>query len=284
MAVTPHAEARPEAVVNAAPVVVKLGGDVLAGATLATVAADLHGMAMAKTRLLVVHGGGPQATALCERLGLVSHFVGGRRITDAETLDVMKMTVAGRLNVDLVAALRAVGAPAVGLAGSSGIVRARRRPPRIVAGGGPDPVDFGLVGDVDGFDLALLGLLLGSGYLPVIACLGMGAAGEVLNINADVVASQLAVAAGAQALVAVTAVGGVRRDKDDPATRIARLTVLEAQAAIEAGTVQGGMIPKLEEAYAPLRAGVSAVHVVAPGEMSRALAAPGTVGTLLVSK
>jgi acetylglutamate kinase len=191
--------------------------------------------------------------------------------------------VAGHLNVDLVAALRAVGASAIGLAGSSGIVRARRRPPRIVAGGGPDPVDFGLVGDVDGFDLALLGSLLDGGYMPVIACLGAGSVGEVLNINADVVASQLAVAAGAHALIAVTAVGGVRRDKADPATRIGRLTMGEAQAAIEAGTVQGGMIPKLEEAYAPLRAGVPAVHVVAPGEIARALSAPGTVGTWVVS-
>ena len=267
-----------------APVVVKLGGDVLEGATLALVAADLRQLAASTEwggRIVVVHGGGPQATAMSERLGLQPRLVGGRRITDGPTLDVMKMVVAGRMNVDLVAALRAAAVPAVGLAGSSGIVRARRRPPRVVAGGGDAPIDFGLVGDVDGFDLALLALLLAAGYWPVLACLGLADNGLVLNINADVVSGQLAVALGAAALIAVTAVGGVRRDRNDPTTRIPRMTVFEARTAIQTGVVQGGMIPKLEEAFAPLASGVAAVHIVAPGEIASALLSPATVGTLL---
>ena len=282
---------------SARAVVIKLGGDVLEGEPLGAVAADVASIVTSDgARVVVVHGGGPQATALSERLGLTPHIVGGRRITDAATLEVMKMVVAGRLDVDLVVALRAAGARAVGLSGTSGVVRARRRPPRVVAGGGAVPVDFGLVGDVIGFDLALLAVLLDAGYLPVVASLGLGedtAAGtpeggsgapgvEALNINADVVASQLAAALAARALVAVSRVGGVRRDKDDPSTRIARLTVAEARAVIADGTVQGGMIPKLEESFAPLAAGVAAVHIVAPGEASAALLAPGTVGTLIV--
>ena len=166
--------------------------------------------------------------------------------------------------------------------GASGLVRAHRRPPRVVSGGGPEPIDFGSVGDVDGFDLALLAALEAAGYLPVIACVGASPRGEVLNINADVVASQLAAAAGAAALVAVTGVGGVRRDAADPATRLPRLTVAEARAAIADGAVRGGMIPKLEEAFAPLGAGVGAVHIVGPGEIADSLAAPGSVGTLLL--
>jgi acetylglutamate kinase len=138
------------------------------------------------------------------------------------------------------------------------------------------------VGDIDGFDVELLDALAARDALPVIACLGADTTGQVLNINADVVASQLAAAVGPGALVACTAVGGVRRDKDDPATRIPRLTVEEAQAAIADGTVQGGMIPKLEEAFAPLTAGVGAVHIVAPSEIATSLADPGSVGTLLV--
>jgi acetylglutamate kinase len=209
--------------------------------------------------------------------------VGGRRVTDEVTLDIMKMVVAGKLNVDLCAALRAAGVPAVGVSGSSGVIRAHRRPPRVVSGGGADPVDFGFVGDVDGFDAELLHALEAAGRVVVIACLGGDdAAGAVLNINADVVASQLAAALRADALVACTAVGGVRRDKDDPASRLARLTVAEARAAIADGTVQGGMIPKLEEAFAPLAAGVGAVHIVAADEIARSLDAPGSVGTLLV--
>jgi acetylglutamate kinase len=263
--------------------VVKLGGDVLSGAALANVAADIARARSAGRRLIVVHGGGPQTTELSRQLGIEPRLVGGRRITDPASLDVVKMVVAGRLNVDLVAALRGAGVPAVGLSGSSGVVRAHRRPPRAVSGSDGALVDFGLVGDVEAVDRGVLDALDSAGLLPVLACLGAGAAGEVLNINADVVASQLAAAVGAAALVACTAVGGVRRDKDDPATRLARLTVAEAKAAIAAGTVQGGMIPKLEEAFAPLAAGVGAVHIVAPGEIAAALAAPGTAGTLLVA-
>jgi len=283
------------AAADAPRVVIKLGGDVLAGDSLAAVAADIASVATATGgarpgRLVLVHGGGPQATALSERLGLTPRIVGGRRVTDAATLDVMKMIVAGQLDVDLVVALRAAGARAVGLSGTSGVVWARRRPPRVVAGGGPDPVDFGLVGDVVGFDLALLTTLGDAGYLPVVACLGLAEpepstswGGQALNINADVVASQLAAAVRARALVAVTQVGGVRRDKDDPTTRIPRMTVAEARAAIADGTVKGGMIPKLEEAFAPLAAGVEAVHIVAPGEVAAALETPGARGTLIVA-
>jgi acetylglutamate kinase len=168
------------------------------------------------------------------------------------------------------------------VSGASGVIRAHRRPPRIVTGAGDTPIDFGLVGDIDGFDVELLDALDARDALPVIACLGADAGGTVLNINADVVASQLAGAVRAGALVACTAVGGVRRDKDDPATRLPRLTVAEAKAAIADGTVQGGMIPKLEEAFAPLAAGVGAVHIVAPAEIATSLVDPGSVGTLLV--
>jgi acetylglutamate kinase len=264
-------------------IVIKLGGDVLGGAALAAVAGELAKAraADAGRRIAIVHGGGPQATELSKRLGLEPKIVGGRRVTDEATLDVMKMVVAGKLNVDLCAALRAVGVPAVGLSGTSGLIRAKKRPPRVVSGGGPELVDFGYVGDVEDFDVALLETLEASGYVPVIACLGAGPDGA-LNINADVVASQLAAAVKADALVACTAVGGVRKNKDDAASRLARLTEAEARAAIADGTVQGGMIPKLEEAFAPLEAGVAAVHIVGPGEIAASLAKPGSVGTLLV--
>jgi acetylglutamate kinase len=261
--------------------VIKLGGDVLEGEALADAAAEIARV-RAGRRLLVVHGGGPQATALARKLGVESRVVGGRRVTDDPMLEIMKMIVAGKLNIDLVAALRGDGVPAFGVSGASGVIRAHRRPPRIVTGAGDTPIDFGLVGDIDGFDTEVLDALDARDALPVIACLGADTSGTVLNINADVVASQLAVAVRAGALVACTAVGGVRRDKDDPATRLPRLTVAEAKAAIADGTVQGGMIPKLEEAFAPLEAGVGAVHIVAPTEIATSLTNPGSVGTLLV--
>src|SRR3954462_8671525 len=252
--------------------VIKLGGDVLTPPGLNVAAAEIARARASGLRLVVVHGGGPQTTELSRRLGIEPKLVGGRRITDEASLDVVKMVVAGRLNVDLVAALRAAGVAAVGLAGSSGVIRAHRRPPRVVSGSGGEAIDFGLVGDVEGIDRALLDALDAGGYLPGVACLGADTAGTTLNINADVVASQLAAAVGAAALVACTAVGGVRRDRDDPATRISRLTVAQARAAIAAGVVQGGRIPKLEEGFAPLAAGVGAVHIVAPAEIAASLA------------
>lgn len=266
-------------------VVVKLGGDVLGGSALSRVAADIAAAATTggTRQLVIVHGGGPQATELGRRLGIEPRVIGGRRITDEATLDVMKMVVAGKLNVDLVAALRAAGVRSVGLSGVGGLISAHKRPPRVVSGGGDQPIDFGLVGDIDAFDHRLVHLLAEAGYVPVIGCLAASDRGEVLNINADVVASQLAGALGAVALVACTAVGGVLRDKDDASTRISRLTVADARAAIRDGVVKGGMIPKLEEAFAPLDAGVAAVHIVAAGEIAASLAVPGTVGTLLVA-
>jgi acetylglutamate kinase len=279
----------PAAVDAASPLrfVIKLGGDVLDGAggrtgsslpdlARALAASDLRG------RGLVVHGGGAQVTALATRLGLPTQMVAGRRITDAATLEVMEMVVAGRLNVELCAALFGAGIAAVGLHAGSGVIRARRRPPRVMSGAGPDPIDFGLVGDVTGFDVALLETLARAGHLPVLSCLGIDPSGQVLNLNADLAASQLASALGAEALVAVTAVGGVRRQIDDPHSRIPRLTVAEARAAIADGTVKGGMIPKLEEATAAIAAGVGRVEIVAPHEIVAALTQPGTVGTQLV--
>ena len=261
--------------------VVKLGGDVLEDPARALICQALYS-ARAQGRFVVVHGGGAQVTELCTQLHVQTVIVGGRRVTDAATLAVLEMVVAGRLNVELSAALRRAGLAAVGLHAGSGVIRARRRPPRVVSGAGPDPVDFGLVGDVMGFDRSLLDSLLSASYLPVLSCLGLGEEGEVLNLNADLAASQLGAALGADVLVAVTAVGGVRSDASDPATRIPRLSVSDARTAIAEGRVKGGMIPKLEEACAALAAGVGAVQIVAPGEIARALAAPGSVGTLLM--
>jgi acetylglutamate kinase len=264
-----------------APIVVKLGGDVLEGPALAAVCDALRDLM--PRRLAIVHGGGAQVTALSRKLGIEARVVAGRRMTDAATLEVLEMAVAGRLGVELGAALHVRGVAAVGLHAGSGVVRARRRPPRVITGAGPDPIDLGLVGDVVSFDEPLLEALWKAGRVPVISSLGLDPeSGQVLNLNADLIASRLAGALAASSLVAVTAVGGVRRDKDDPTTRLARLTVAEARAAIASGTVAGGMIPKLEEAFAPLAAGVAMVQIVAPAEIAQAVRDPGSVGTLLL--
>jgi len=267
-------------------VVVKIGGEIVLSGGLHAVAADLAALAARGERVFLVHGGGPQATALQRALGQEPKVVAGRRITDHAALDVMKMTVAGQVNVDLCAALVAAGARPVGLHGASSmVIEAVRRPPRVISGGGPHPIDFGLVGDVVGFRRELLELLADAGYVPVLACLGVDVNGQVLNINADVIANQLAQALGADHLVLVTGTPGVLRNVDDPASRIAQLTSDEARAAVTEGIVRGGMIPKLEESLAVLDGGrVGSIHIVGElgaGDLLRAVDQPGSVGTTL---
>ena len=266
------------------PVVIKLGGEVVQGPHMAAIAADVAEIRASGTPVVIVHGGGPQATALQKQLGQTPNIVGGRRITDQDTLDVMKMVVAGRLNVDLCSALIAAGAKPVGLHGASAnTVLATRRPPKVVSGGGPDPVDFGFVGDVVGVNGELVDLLLKSGYVPVLACLGADDKGGVYNINADAVANQVAIRLDARGLVLVTDVPGVLRDVSDPSSRIGRLTIAEGKKAIEDGIITKGMIPKVEESFAAIEQGVRAVHVVgklSKGDLVRAVKEPGSVGTV----
>ncbi len=267
-------------------VVVKIGGEIVHAPSMPAIAADVAALAGRGERVVMVHGGGPQATALQRALGQEPKVVGGRRITDQAALDVMKMIVAGHVNVDLCAALVAAGARPVGLHGASSLaIEAVRRPPRVVSGGGPDPIDFGLVGDVIGFRRELLDLLADAGYVPVLACLGADSGGQVLNINADIIANQLAQLLGADDLVLVTGTPGVLRDLTDPASRLPRLTAAEARAGIADGTIGGGMIPKLEESLAVLETErVGAIHIVGelrPGDLIRAIDQPGSVGTTL---
>jgi acetylglutamate kinase len=266
--------------------VVKIGGEVVGSGEAAALAQDLRTLVQGGAKIAIVHGGGPQATALQKQLGIETRQVAGRRVTDAATLDVMKMAVAGKLNVDLCATLAAAGVQAVGLHGASGlVVRAKRRPPKVYPGAGPDPVDMGFVGDVVGFNTALLATLWGAGYVPVIACLGADAEGGVYNINADMVGNQLAAALKAERLFLVTSTPGVLRDVNDPASRIGQLTRAEAKQAIESGVVTGGMIPKLEEAMAVVDQGVGAIHILgklAAGDLVRAVREPGSVGTTLL--
>ena len=267
--------------------VIKLGGEVVQSAEMPIIAADLKTLQQSNISVVIVHGGGPQATALSKRLGLTPNIVGGRRITDEATLDVMKMTVAGQVNVDLCSALLRAQVKALGLHGASHqVIRAVKRPPKVVPGAGPDPIDFGHVGDVTQVDTELLNWITQRGIIPVLACLGAADDGALFNINADTVANQVAIAMGADALILVTDVPAVLRDVQDPTSRIAQMTAAEGEKAIAEGVVTKGMIPKLEESFAAIKAGVKSVNIVgklSPGQLAQAALSPGEVGTLLVA-
>ncbi|MBZ0172486.1 MAG: acetylglutamate kinase, partial [Phycisphaerales bacterium] len=242
-------------------------------------------------RFILCHGGNPQANALTNALGLERKQVGGRRITDSDTLRVMKQVLAGECNVDVVAAAMGGGLNAVGICGvSAGTVTAVKRPPKVISGCGPDPIDFGFVGDVTEIRPDLIRHLWAGGYTPVLNTLGIDASPatsgvcRVYNINADTVASALAAEIRADHLFLMTGVPGVLRDKDDPSTRIDRLTETEARRAITDGIIVGGMIPKIEEALNNLAGGVGAIHILGaePGSLRGEAESPGSRGTVLL--
>ncbi len=268
------------------PLVIKVGGDLAADpAQCQALAADLSQLQRQRA-VVVVHGGGPQATALTQRLGLTPVIVGGRRVTDADTLWVMKMILSGQVNVDLTTTLGACGLKSVGISGvAAQTVQAQKRPPRVVSGSNGEAIDFGFVGDIVAIDPTLIRGLCELGFIPVMDSLGVDPSGQVFNINADIVATRLAQALGATLVLTTGGVPGVLRDRHDPSSRIDRLDSTQARAAIAEGTIQAGMIPKIEESLLALAAGVPAVHIlgqVVAGHLLAELTEPGCHGTALV--
>ena len=255
-----------------APVVVKLGGAVLADA--GAVAAVWAGVRASPAPVVVVHGGGPQATALARRLGHEPRVVAGRRVTTDLDLDVALWTLRGELNARLVASGGAAGARAVGVSGADGgLVTVSRRPARDVDG---ETIDFGWVGDVVAVDPTVLLVLTAAGFTPVVASVSPDADGTLYNVNADTVAFEVAAALGAGRLDLVTEAGGVRRDVADPGSLVRRLTASEVEAGVAEGWIAGGMRPKLETATAALARGVRSVRVCAPADLG------GAGGTVVV--
>src|SRR5262245_34777579 len=217
-------------------------------------------------RLCVIHGGGKQLTELAKKMGVEQTIIEGRRVTDDETLEMAKMIFAGKINTDILAALRHRGVEAVGLSGVDGnIVHAERRPPKQVvdrATGEKAQVDFGHVGDIIEIDARLLTVLLDHGYLPVISSLGADAEGKVFNINADTIASEIAVQLQAEKLVLLSDVDGIYLRSGEPETKLSRLTAAEAETLIKSGRATGGMIPKLQSIVELLNRGVKSAHVI----------------------
>jgi acetylglutamate kinase len=245
--------------------VVKIGGELAMDKPklAASVGTAVRSFLKAGVRVAVIHGGGPQATELTQKLGLTPKMVGGRRVTDEATLEVMKMTLAGQVSVDVAAAFRIAGVPAVCTTGvSAGLIDARKRPAKVITGAGPDPIDLGLVGDVAAVNTALFEKLSDAGVVPVLGSLSGDEEGNVFNINADTVATRVAAKLKAAKLFLVSNVPGVLANKDDLSTRLPTLTPAEAKEKIASGVIQGGMIPKVEESLAMLEEGIEAIHIV----------------------
>ncbi|MEW6399481.1 MAG: acetylglutamate kinase [Bacillota bacterium] len=233
-------------------VVVKYGGHL--DQDLKSFAEDVVFLHLVGIRPVVVHGGGREISALMERLGKKPVFVEGLRVTDRETVEIAEMVLSGKVNQEIVAAIAARGGRAVGVSGKDGaLMRARKK---------EGPIDLGFVGEVQEVDPRLVATLLDSGYVPVCAPIALGPDGEAYNLNADTAAAELAVALGAEKLVLLTDVAGVLRDRHDPSSLVSVLGPDEAEALINEGGVEGGMIPKLRACLRAVRGGVKSAHIV----------------------
>ncbi len=272
--------------------VVKLGGQPLADPeALNSLAFDLSILRQAGIRVVVVHGGGPQLSELSNRLGLETKKIDGRRITDDTTLKLAKMVFAGEISTDIVAALRRHGVPGIGLSGVDGqLIDADRRAPvmRVNQETGEDElIDFEHVGDVRHVDPSVLNVLLDQGFVPVVASLGSDEAGSVLNINADTVAADLAIAIGAAKLVVMSDVPGLLRDVGDRDSRIPDITVDDIRTLQQNGGVSGGMLPKLEGIIRAIESGTEEIHILdghTPHALLDELSGPGTHGTFISAR
>lgn len=242
---------------------------------LASLAEELALLHQVGIKICVIHGGGKQLSELAQKLGVAQTVIDGRRVTDDETLDLAKMIFAGKINTEILAALRRRGTHAVGLSGIDGnIVHAEKRPPREILNrrtGQNETVDFGNVGDVLQINAHLLNLLLESDYLPVVSSLGADDEGQIFNINADTIASEIAAQLKAEKLVLLSDVNGIYLEADKPETKISRLTVAEAENLIEIGAATGGMIPKLQSVINLLRRGVKSAHIISGAQRNALL-------------
>jgi len=244
--------------------VVKVGGDVLLDTEESEgLAKNIKQLRDNNWSIIVLHGGGPQVNRLQTCHGLVPNKVAGRRITSEKDLQVVKQAIAGEVNVNLVSELSKQDLPAFGCHGASGkLIKAQKRPPVVVSGGGDKPIDFGEVGDVVSINSELLQGLLQLDLIPVIATLGIDDSGRVFNINADTTVVQIAKSLSANLLLLTTQVGGVFKDLNNPKSRIEQVNCKQAKKLIHDGIIQGGMIPKVEEAMTLLSEGVETIAIV----------------------
>jgi len=241
-------------------VVVKYGGNAMTDEKLKqSFARDVVLLKLVGLKPVVVHGGGPQIEQLLAKVGKKGEFIQGMRVTDAETMDIVEMVLAGQVNKEIVELINMAGGRAVGLTGQDGgLIRARRL--KISSKDKPDEqIDIGQVGEIESIDPSIIETLTASGFIPVIAPIGSGAEGETYNINADVVAGKVAEVLKAEKLVLLTNTPGVL---DKGGKLLTGLSAREIDDLFADGTISGGMLPKISSALDAARGGVNAVHII----------------------
>lgn len=242
-------------------VVVKYGGNAMTDPELKkSVMNDLLLLQLVGVKVVLVHGGGPDINNALQAMHIESQFKNGLRVTDKDTMDVVQMVLAGKVNKGLVADLISFGGRAVGLCGVDGhMIQVHQKND-----------ELGYVGDVDVIDTAIIDDVISKGYIPVISSIGCGADGQVYNVNADTVAAKIAGALKAETMVAMTNIDGVLRDVNNPSSLIPRITVAEAETLKVEGIIAGGMIPKVDCCLEAIAAGAQKVFII-NGEIPHAI-------------
>lgn len=241
---------------NDKTVVVKYGGNAMVNEELKNaVMTDIVLLELCGIHVVVIHGGGPEITDMLHKVGKESRFVRGLRYTDAETMDIVQMVLAGKVNKELVESLEKNGGRALGLCGiDGGMIKAKKLD--------ADGVDYGLVGDITDIDVTPITDSLKNGYIPVIASMAAGEDGKVYNINADTAAARIAAGLGAEKLILLTDIRGLLKDKDDESTLIPVVKVSEVPSLVRQGIISGGMIPKVGCCVEAVRRGVKRAHII----------------------
>ena len=242
---------------NKKTVVIKYGGNAMISEELRkAVISDIILLKLVGMNVVVIHGGGPEISAMLKKTGKESRFVNGLRYTDEETMDIVQMVLCGKVNKDLVATLNRAGGSAIGLCGlDGGMLKAVRRT--------EDGVDYGLVGDIVEVDPKPIEDAIAGGFIPVISTVAQGTDAETsYNVNADTAAAKVATALHAEKLILLTDVRGLLRDKNDESTLISRIHPSDVPRLMKEGVIAGGMIPKIDCCVEAVRSGVARTHIL----------------------
>lgn len=215
---------------------------------------------------IVVHGGGPEISRSMNKLGKEPKFIGGLRVTDQETMDIVKMVLIGKISTEIVANIGLHGGKGVGLSGKDNmLLKACKRSPQVVVNqetGEEQMVDLGLVGEIESINPEILDVLTENDYIPVISPIGVDDKADTLNLNADTVAGEIGGKIGAEKLIILTDVPGILKDPTDPESLIKKVTISEVKELIEDGTVRDGMLPKVLTCISALEKGVKSAHII----------------------
>ncbi len=246
---------------NGKIVVVKYGGNAMINQTLKEqVMEDMVLLHLTGVKVVLVHGGGPEISEMMNKLGKKSEFVDGLRVTDKETVDIVQMVLAGKINKSLVNYIEMTGGKAMGISGMDGhLIEAKMKDERL-----------GYVGEITNVNIQPVKDLLANDYIPVISTVGCDTEGNVYNINADTAAAYIAGALGAERLIMMTDIDGILKDKDDPTTLIPQMTIKEARTLFKEGVISGGMIPKVECCIEAINRGVKKV-IIMDGRVSHSI-------------